>query len=329
MIRSGMTPPVAKFCSEYWRDNTVRSHNYKLHFWFRFCKKNNTDPFHFSAKKIGDYLMHLFNDGKSFNTIRAHRLVVCALMSLTHQPLNAAEKKQLDIIVNTVFAKRPPPIRPVYPIWDLRIVLDYFEHGKPNKTMYLKDLGAKLACLLRIATMRRNCELCHLDIRSMTWSEDEMKVEFVLNKPNKTMNARTPAEIARKLQTLVLEQLPIHDSNSSEKNICPVRCLKTYLTRTRFLRSKTTGAVFIINNDPFTAACLITIALWIKGVMKDAGVDITLYASHSIRSASSSLAYNRGINVWRILSTAGWTSTTSDSHFDLQQSFFSTHIDKT
>ena len=197
---------------------------------------------------------------------------------------------------------------PEKPIWDIQILLDYIATGRPNKSLTLRQLGGRLACLIRLATVHRSCNLCCLDIRSMSWTNNRTSVHFILNAPSKTVNAQTEPSRAKKLQTLSLEQIPLHPEELKQRNLCPVRALKCYLKKTKPIRQ--TNALFIESNE-FTAVATSTIGKWIKNTMEEAGVDISIYGPHSVRSASVSKAYGAGASVAHILRKAGWKSKTT------------------
>ena len=51
-----------------------------------------------------------------------------------------------------------------------------------------------------------------------------------------------------------------------------------------------------------------TISRWIKYVLKAAGIDVKTFGAHSTRSAACSAAFQSGVPLDCILSTAGWTN---------------------
>ena len=263
----------------------------------------NKDPYIITANLVAEFLIYLFEvRKKSFKIIKANKLVMCSILSIIHKSLTRGENKCLDMILQSILFATPPPIKNKPPIWDLTTLLDHFKRLKSDKNLNLLKLGAKLACLIRLATSRHNCDLTHLDLRSMVWSTDKSQVKFILNSPNKVASAKTSIATYEILQTLHLTQLPI--DNRQEEKICPVRCLRTYLNRTKHIRSST--ALFITTIDPFKAAKNATISGWIKRTMKEAGIDIGVYAPHSLRSASVSSAYGHGVSISRILRLSGW-----------------------
>ena len=48
-------------------------------------------------------------------------------------------------------------------------------------------------------------------------------------------------------------------------------------------------------------------ANWLKTVLRDAGIDTSVFSAHSIRGASATAAAKQGISFSVILKTADWT----------------------
>ncbi len=58
-----------------------------------------------------------------------------------------------------------------------------------------------------------------------------------------------------------------------------------------------------------------TIARWLKSVLLSAGVDTSIFTTHSVREASSSKAALSGVTLQTILTTADWSSATTLKRF--------------
>ena len=69
-----------------------------------------------------------------------------------------------------------------------------------------------------------------------------------------------------------------------EPSLCVVRCLKSYLRRTKDLRSS--DNLLISYLKPHKAVSKQTISRWIKKVMFEAGIDTNVFKSHSTRAAA-------------------------------------------
>ena len=51
-----------------------------------------------------------------------------------------------------------------------------------------------------------------------------------------------------------------------------------------------------------------TIARWVVNVLKEAGVNVSVFSAHSTRSAASSKASDKGLNLAEISKAAGWSN---------------------
>ena len=82
--------------------------------------------------------------------------------------------------------------------------------------------------------------------------------------------------------------------------------MNEYLERTKPLRGDITS-LFVTYVKPYKAASKDTISRWIKTTLGLAGIDITRFKPHSIRSLSTSAAAIAKVPVDKILRTAGWS----------------------
>ena len=94
--------------------------------------------------------------------------------------------------------------------------------------------------------------------------------------------------------------------------ICPVITLRAYEERTKEFRDlqspnpKTTLFLsWIGKHNPVTSS---TIARWLKLTMSEAGIDVGIFKSHSVRGATCSKAAGAGVTTKQILEAADWSS---------------------
>ena len=89
--------------------------------------------------------------------------------------------------------------------------------------------------------------------------------------------------------------------------LCVASALKKYLDYTKNIRGNITE-LFISLKTPAKAISTQTISRWLKGVLKDSGIDTSIFSSHSVRHAATSHAYDKNIDIDTIRSTVGWTN---------------------
>ena len=69
--------------------------------------------------------------------------------------------------------------------------------------------------------------------------------------------------------------------------------------------------LFIGITKPHTFVQACTIALWVKTVLKDAGINTSVFTAHSTKSVPTSAATSGRASLQEILSQADWSSSTS------------------
>lgn len=92
-----------------------------------------------------------------------------------------------------------------------------------------------------------------------------------------------------------------------DRRLCIVTVLKEYLSRTRFLRVKGNTRLFIRFIKPHSPVSRDTISRWVKSTMQSAGVDVSIFSPHSVRSSATSAAARGYVPLDTILRTAGWS----------------------
>ena len=80
------------------------------------------------------------------------------------------------------------------------------------------------------------------------------------------------------------------------------------MDRTEYLRSKTADQLYNISMHPYTPATCGTISQWIKEIMELAGIDVSVYTTHSTRKAATSQAAEASVPIGVTLRAAGWTN---------------------
>ena len=98
--------------------------------------------------------------------------------------------------------------------------------------------------------------------------------------------------------------IPAFESNS---NLCPANILKVYVERTESIR-KTESSLFLMTTPKHHPATAATITRWIKTGLSKAGIDTSIFKTHSIRSASTSAAADAMFSVSEITEAADWSS---------------------
>ena len=87
-----------------------------------------------------------------------------------------------------------------------------------------------------------------------------------------------------------------------------MRTLRQYELITSPLRESSNRALFLAMVKPHLPVASCTIARWLKKVLEDAGIDVSIFSAHSVHGASSSAAALAGVTTNVILEAADWST---------------------
>ena len=94
-------------------------------------------------------------------------------------------------------------------------------------------------------------------------------------------------------------------SESERDCLKTVELLQLYLTKTRLNRKH--PRLFLSCRPPYKPVTTDTLARWIRSVMHDAGIDISVFGAHSVRGASASFALQNNASIDSILQCGDWS----------------------
>ena len=145
-----------------------------------------------------------------------------------------------------------------------------------------------------------------LDIRNMSLTDSE--VIFRIGDPLKTSTVR------HHLQEIGFSAFPDDD------RLCIVAAIKTYIQFTSNLRLRSDQTkLLLITRKPYGPASKPTVTRWVKDVLKASGISEEFFTAYSVRSASTSKVFKKGMAWESIRKAIGWR----------RESTFSKHYNKT
>ena len=196
-----------------------------------------------------------------------------------------------------VFAERPSLPR-YKTIWHINTVLKYRKGIQIDKDLTLRDLTLKLTMLLALLSGQR-CQTLHLlSLEDMTLQAQlcTFKISEPISKPgSKALQVQFKAY-------------------STDLHLCVVHHLQVYLERTKPLRGDC-KQLLLSFQKPYQAVSKDTVSRWLKLVLKQAGIDISMFKAHSTRAASTSAAAASNIPLSTIMASAGWSNADTFSKF--------------
>ena len=76
----------------------------------------------------------------------------------------------------------------------------------------------------------------------------------------------------------------------------------------------------------YKSVCTKTVAIWLKEVLSNSGIDTGVFKAHSFRGAAVSAAFNRGCSLQQILKTEDWSSVKNFKKFYLHPESHLIHL---
>jgi integrase len=267
--------------------------------WLDYCAKHNLHFIHAPLTAGLDFLQTLFTQGLGYSAINTARSALSAVILLS-SPGTFGNHPDVVLYMKGVFNLRPT--QPKYiSTWDPDTVLRFLERWTPASDISLEKLTFKVLLLILLVTGQRPQVLHHLDLVRMKKGLDSY--EFVLE-----LTDLKQGRCNYRPGTLLLQAYP------ANKRLCIYHYLTVYLSRTALTRKACTK-LFLTLSKPFKAASPNTLSRWIKGVLGQAGVDITTFTAGSTRAAAASKAKAQGAPVAQILHMGGWSRASTFTKF--------------
>ena len=197
-------------------------------------------------------------------------------------------------LLKGVFEEKPS-LPPYKDIWDVNIVLKHLKNMCSNyDAISLKDLTYKLVMLLAILTGQR-CQTLHLLKIPHIQITNDACVFYIVDLVKQSKPGKHIPPITLQAYT-------------KDRSLCVVTCLRRYLEVTQSLRHSSDDGLFISYLKPHKTVTRETLSRWLKSVLRDAGIDVSIYGAHSTRAASTSVVCARGLPIEDIMRSAGWSS---------------------
>jgi len=239
--------------------------------------------------QILEFLSHLHRSGKAYSTINIAR----SMLSVTLGSIGGFPIGSHPLVIKLMkgcYNRNPP--KPKYEsTWDPEVVLEFIRSLGSNEGLSFKDLSAKLVCLVALATLLRVSDIAGIDYESI--SIDEFDAHFSLSRPMKAQHSGPLKRI----------QLRSHQDDAL---ICPLVCLRNYISRTDSFRSEDDGGNLILGlNAPHGPVTGSTVGRWIKELLGRARID-AVFSAHSTRSAAASAAVRAGVSIDKVLRSGHW-----------------------
>ena len=258
----------------------------------QFCCEKQIDPFKPDVNLVLEFLTGLYMKNLGYSALNTARSSISSFLSLSGDScVRLGDHFLVKRFMRGVFLSRPTLPRYHF-TWDVNKVLAYLRSLSPVEDLSLLQLSKKLAMLLALLSGQRKQGLHLLDVRNVTIRDDMLIIRY-----GDLLKQSRPGH---HLDEISLAAYP------NDKDLCVLHVYKTYIHRTNKLRGSE-FKLFISTQKPHKSVTIDTIGRWIKTVMIDAGIDMSLFSPHSTRAAATSAAARMNVSIDTILRTAGWT----------------------
>ena len=280
-----LSQQVTKVILESSQPSTTSRYESAFKRWHRYAISRNEDPYSPDVNTVLTFMHGMYLNGCLYSALSSV-VTIRGCLKFSEHPLVS---QYLKGIYN-----RHPPLPKYANIWDITILLRYYDNMDSNDNLQFKTLVKKTIMLFTILGARRKHALFTLSNGNIIFKEN--KVILSLNKTIKHTEPNTP-----------LESLIYHHYPENQK-LCIVNCLKFYTGMRNVLVGEEIKDLIISSWKPHEPVSHETISRSIKSELTDTGVDTFVFKAHCCRSASSSKAKVIGVSLNEMRKRGCWKS---------------------
>ena len=259
--------------------------------WIAFCVERGYDYRKPIVRDFALFISFLYRQGLSYSAINIARSAI----SFFAPQFEGHRLGSHPVICRILLGIRnlKPKISKYVAIWDVDMVLGFVFELWPLGGLPLPLLAKKLVILILLVTSGRIQCVLLLKLSNLVWVKQGLCI----------------ITLDKKMKHIRGGELGFVELNafSPEPRLCVVKCLKQYIARTKDLRGKVDDLI-ITTVKPYKAATHDTLARWVMDILRDSGVDVETFKSHSTRSATASKLLKLKVPVDQILRRAGWAA---------------------
>ena len=277
--------------SASWRVGTGKNYISHVERFVKFCRERYNDPIQATTKMGVEFLNEYFKTGVGYSSVNS----ACSTLSSIIKPVR-----------NVPFGKSPlahrllkgafnirPAFRRYVTTWDVTKAFTFIKSKSTLTNCYLKTLSHRLAILLCLTTGQRDQTTKCLNLDYIKISSDKI----VLFVPETLKTTRLRHHL-----------LPIELKTFKDSELCVVAHLKQYIKMTAPFRNIGTNQLLLSFVQPHKPISTTTLLRCCITVMKEFGINLNIFGSHSTRSASTSKCKILGLSFKEIAKSAGWSN---------------------
>ena len=291
---AGVSEDASSLIANSRRGGTTQTYESAWKKWSVWCRGRGVDPFTCPVNHILDFLSNLFASGTPYRTIGGHRSAISAYHTpfvIDSAVITAGRHPLVSALMSGVHNLRPPQAKYSF-TWDIEVVLCLFKSWPLDITP--KQLTQKVTTLLALIGVPRGAELHLFDLNYMADHGDKL----IFNLPGTVKNIKEGKK-----------PIPLEfHTHKEDTKLCPVYSIHQYIKLTAPWRTEGVPSAFFLSfQKPHKPVCKSTLARWIKDTLLQADVDTNVFKAHSLRGASTSKAFLKGLSVKEVVDHGKWS----------------------
>ena len=186
------------------------------------------------------------------------------------------------------------PTKPRYSeTWNVSKLLCHLKTLPPVNVMTLKLLSYKLCTLIFLTQASRSHSVSLLTLEGMKKDENSYTMYY--------------SGLLKQCRKGKANPVVTFKKYTPDRRLCVYSALDEYISRTKNLRGSQTR-LLISYIKPYKFVVSATVSRWVKCMMRNAGIDVEKYNTHSVRGATTSKAEKCGVPINEIMKVAGWAT---------------------
>ena len=232
---------IADVIADSWRTVTRSWYESVLRRWFVYASLRNTDP---DVNTVLSFMHGMYINGCLCSGLGAVHSALSSIVTIKSYT-KLSEHPFISCYLKGIY-NRHPPLPKYTSIWDISLVLDYYNSIETNDKLQFKDLVKKTVMLFMILGARRKQALFTITVDNIIIEEN--KIVFL---PNKTLKH---SNIHRPLEPLIYQGYPLNEK------LCIVNAIQCYLGMRENLVDANTKEFIITYGKPHKPASSDTIS---------------------------------------------------------------------
>ena len=304
------------------RPSTRTIYKSKWALFEKWCRENLVDFSNPSVKQVSDFFMYLYQDlYRRPSTIDGYRTAIVDTLGPAGHHI--AQNSDLHRLLSSFHRDHPKSSRNL-PKWNLSVVLNELTKApfEPMKDTDLKHLTLKTDFLLPLASGKRHSEI-HAWVANKVSNLGQW--EKVALFPSSDFMAKN--QLARGSQSVSPVTIPalttiVDRQFKEDRTLCPVRALRYYLDRTKYLRGSRSLLFISFKKGHTSDIRPATVSSWLKQTIllcyKQAdqqALDLVQVKAHDIRAFKASKDFYGGISVDQIMQACHWKAHNTFTNF--------------